>query len=925
MKLSASDAVVSVVTLVLSSVLVFFYVQETGRSTFRTDDEPLGTIVFKKLNATRRISGGLVWERIRNNSPVFEDDTLRTAEASEAVIRFDDGTSLEMYENSMLRLSFKGDERTLEFLGGEISVSGSAGARGTASTGYTIKAGDKTVAVQEGTRASLVRREETLSVEVLDGGITLVHGDGRSETVDRAKELEVNLSSGAARVVSRPVYPTAPEQNARFLIEHPGPAKLKFAWNYEGGADSPCVLEISGNSSFESLAFSAPSSEGTLTAEVVPGTWFWRVRSPDGTVSAARRISLYADTPPRPILPAQNAEILYRNTLPSLQFSWTGSQYASACIFEIAPSPDFANPVKIERTTVDRISVGSLGEGLWYWRVTPVYPMALPEGQSEPEIRSFMIRRRGEMASLDAVMPLPGSMFLIEVTAAKGMYFSWTPDPEAVEYEFAVSRSPDMRNAVAGKTSVRPWISLTGPEAESFCMPGIWYWAVRWKDAEGNVSPYSEPRPLHGTDTSAAVKLVFPPDGYTIADSLVSSTRFTWKSYQSAATFFQLSRDRSFSTVEWEERTDIETLIGREWEPGTWYWRVRTLNVDGTVFAETPARMFRVVEPLPEPRLVSPPSGKTLHLRKEDSFVFSWTDVEGADYYRFTLYSVSNDGSETLVVGKEFIQETRIELPSGEFADGPYRVRLQAFGLDKESSTRIIGYLAQSSFDFKIVSRMTLQFPHDGAVFDGLEARRHGVEFSWNLPDPPENSEVVVSGDPDGKTVLFRKPGGSGTLRIERLDPGRYYWTVRGNLSGLDLSARESNRFTVLGIPPLPASNGLTPYRGFVFGPAELRSVPGLRFSWEPVPTATRYIFSLFRETDPLPLVRADDLQQPTFTLSDLSILDRGAYRWTVQAQGIDRNGELERDGTVAESSFRIDLPRIRAPQPREREYFYGR
>lgn len=925
MKLSASDAAVCAVTLVLSSVLVFFYIQETGRSTVRTDEDPLGAIEFKKLNATRRISGGLVWERIRNNSPVYEADTLRTADASEAVIRFDDGTSLDMYENTMLRLSFRDDERTFEFLGGEISVSGSAGERGSVSGGYTIRAGDKTIAVPEGARASLVRTEETLSVEVLDGEISLVHDDGSSETVDRAKELEVNLSSGASRVVSRPVFPLEPEQNARFLIEHAGPTPLKFTWNLEGGADSPCVLELSGNPEFEPVAFSALSAERTLPVEITPGTWFWRVRSPDGTVSAVRRFSLYADTPPRQILPAPDTEVLYRKMLPDLQFSWTGTQHADACIFEIASSPDFGNPLRKERTTVDRLTVGSLGEGTWYWRVTPVYPMVLPEERPEPEVRSFVIRKRGDMAPLTATMPLPDSMFLLEVTAVKGMDFSWTPDPEAVEYELSVSRSPDMTDTAAVTTSVRPWISLSGPEAEPFCRSGIWYWAVRWKDVEGNVSPYSESRPLHGTDSAAAVKLVFPPDGYTIADSLVSNTRFAWKSALPAVTLFQLSQDRSFTTVAWEERTDIETLIGRQWKAGTWYWRIKTLNADGSVFVETPARMFRVVDPLPEPRLLTPPSGNTLHLRKEDPFTFSWTEVEGADYYRFALYAVTDDGSETFLAGKEFMQETRIELPFGEFADGLYRIRLQAFGLDKESSTRIIGYLARPSFRFRMISRMALSFPPDGAEFEGLEARRHGIDLAWHVPDTPENSELIVSGDPEGKTVLFRKPGGSGSLRIERLGAGEYFWTVKGDLYGCDVSAREVNRLVVFEIPPLPEPERLSPHRGFVFGPDELRSDPELRFTWDPVPAATRYVFSLFRGADALPVIRMDDLPQPSCTVSDLSVLDRGEYRWTVRAQGIDRNGELEQDGTAAESSFLIDLPRIRTPHPREREFFYGR
>ena len=936
MKLSASDASVSAVVLLLASLLIWLYLQDTGRNTVLNDETPLGTIEFRKQRATRRVSGGLVWERMRNNTPVYEADTLRTAEASEAVVRFDDGTALDMLENSMLRLDFEGDERTFEFLGGEISVSGHGGSGGAVapgdagqgaktSGGYSIRAGDRTITVAEGSNASLVRTGEKLSVEVLEGEVSLVHADGRSETVDRAKELEVNLETGTSRVVSRQVFPLKPEQNARFLIEHPGTAGLDFSWSIEGDADSTCILEISDTAGFDSVMKSVPSADGTLSVDIAPGSWYWRVRSPDGSVSSSRRFTLYSDAPPRQILPAQGAETAYRKILPDVRFSWTGTQHATACIFEIASDPEFSNPLKKVRTTVNGITVGSLGVGTWYWRVTPVYPMTLPAEKTEPEVRSLVIKSRGDMAALTPTMPLKDSLFLLEETAGKGMNFSWTPDPEAVEYELSLSGSIGMGNPEVTKTTDRPWLALPGSEAAAYCRTGVWYWAVRWKDAEGNVSPYSEPVPLHGIDAAAAVKLTFPPDGYAVADSLIASTRFAWKSGLPAVTVFQLSTDPSFSTVVWEERSDMGTLIGKKWMTGTWYWRIKTLNTDGSVFVETQARMFRVVDPLPEPGLLTPVPGNTLHLRKEDSYTFSWEEVKGADYYRFGLYAVPDGEPEKLIHATDFIQDTKIELPFGAYPDGLYRIRLQAFGLDKETSTRIIGYLGRPSFAFRIISRMALSYPPDGTEFEGLDARRYGVDLSWRVPDIPENSVLIVSGDPEGKTVLFREPGGPGGLHIERLGAGEYYWTVKGDLYGYDVSAQQLHRFVVHAIPPLPSPANLAPRQGFVFGPDQLRSSPLLRFSWNPVPGATRYVFSLFRGADTFPMLHTDSLTRPEQTVSDLSVLDRGAYRWTVKAQGFDRNGELEQDGITAESSFRIELPRIGTPRPGEKEFFYGR
>ncbi|HET7838195.1 MAG TPA: FecR domain-containing protein, partial [Rectinemataceae bacterium] len=364
MRFSARDLAVTAVVLILSSLLVVLYVQERGRTTYRSGEKALGTIVFKKLNATRRAQSALVWERIRNNSPVYAADTLRTADASEAEVCFDDGTSLDMYENSMLRLEFKGKMRTLEFLGGDISVSGSKGKGGSelsglapeaggTGSGYTISAGGKTIALSEDSRATLSRTGSTLSVAVSEGQVGVTDSLGASETLDRSKELHVNLETGISQVLARPILPLFPEQNARLLLERVGKANLRFAWEGEGQAS----LELSQTRDFERPAVSARAGGGSLELGVEPGTWYWRLRSEDGSTSPEQRFTLYAEQPPQPILPASGAELSYRKILPAVRFSWTRMESAAAYVFEVASDPGFAKPLRRDRTSMEAITV----------------------------------------------------------------------------------------------------------------------------------------------------------------------------------------------------------------------------------------------------------------------------------------------------------------------------------------------------------------------------------------------------------------------------------------------------------------------------------------------------------------------------------------------------------------------------------------
>ncbi len=931
MRLSARrDVAVTAIVCVLSSILIYLYLDERGRSTVKSGERALGTIVFKKRNATRRVRSGLVWERMRNDSPIYEADTLRTADLSEATLRFDDGIDLDMYENSMITLEFRGRERTLEFFGGNIAISSGAGAGGsgpaalaepgTAAAGYKIVSGGKTIEFAEDSSAVLSRAGDSLSVEVSAGEVDVKGADGTVETVDRTATLEVDLATGTTQSVRRAVLPLFPAQNARLLFEGSGPAPISFSWEAEGET----VLEVSQNADFGSIAATETAREAGRSIPLESGSWYWRVRAADGTVSAPRRFAVYVEEPPRPILPASGAEAWFRTKPPAIRFSWTRMETATAYLFEVAEDKDFTKPVRRDRTHLESITVNDLAEGTWYWRVTPLYAMSLLGEPPQRETRTVVVRRRPEMAAPTAVVPVANSLYLVQEAAGQGMGFSWLPQGEAVEYETCVSRTPDMGDAVIRRASSRPWLTLTGSEAAPLASPEVWYWAVRWKDQEGAFSPYSEPRALRGVDGALAVKLSFPPDGYVIADSLVASTRFAWKSNLDTETVFQLSSDPSFSSVDWEERSGAGTLIGRQWKTGRWFWRIKTLNADGSDLHATEARMFRVADPLNPPRLAPPANGGDLHLRGEDAYTFRWEAVPAADYYQFELRFLPEQGAEVSRFTAA-TEGTQVELPLGGFKRGAYSVRLQAFGLDKEQSTRLIGYLGRTDFSFKPVAHLDLVSPAEGASIAGLDARRTGVDFGWRHEEAPESAELIVARDPDFRSLAARRSAVSGSARVVRLDPGEYWWTVRAALYGLDISAERPRRFSVPPIPPLPPPALRAPEEGHRFGPDELRALDSIRFAWDAVRDATVYEFALYKGAESLPVAKSNSLTEGAFDLGDFSVLDVGEYRWTVTARAYDGKGELEQGGTTATSSFRIELPPLRSPSPKGKEKFYGR
>jgi hypothetical protein len=929
---------------------MYLFVADLNAVSTRSGERELGTVVFKKLTATRKAPSGLEWERMRDNSPVYEADTLRTADLSEASINFDDGTSLDMLEDSMLKLDFGGKAKNLEFLSGQISLTGGS----SKGSSYTISSSAGSIKLDQGSKATLSREANNLSVEVTQGSASVVKADGSTQAIAKNQELQVDLTSGQSQIVTRPIVPTSPEPNARLLASADARASLGFAWELGGAsaasakASSSYTLELSSTKGFESTAYSlrCDSSSASLPiagaaagpangganggaaggAQVGPladGTWYWRVRDEGGEISEIRKFSLESDPFPRPAFPPDGDEYSYRRVKPELRFAWTGMDAASAYLFELGQDPSLSKPRMRSRVATTNLSVDDLGEGTWYWRVSPVHAYTLVGEAPKAEVRRFTIKKIGAMTAIDPATPFEGSLYQVQDLGGKGLAFAWMPQAEAVSYELVLSSSKDLDSPLATIGSTLPYMTLSGGDSAAIKRPGRYYWGLRWKDKEGNLSPFSPPRSLVGVDGSIAIRPSFPPEGYRIADSLITNTRFAWKSNVPARTVFQVAKDSLFEDSVYQETVSAETLLGRPWPSGTYYWRLRTYNTDGSVFLDTEPRSFQVVEPLAGPSLLKPAPESSFYLRERDAQELAWQKIEHADYYTFKLFSPA-DGYAVPVLEKTFVEGTSLTFVLGDLPGGLYKASVQAFTASGEGTTRIIGYIGGSSFDYKRLTYITLAAPADTSSIAGLAMRRKGQTFSYGSSGTPDSAELQIYADPAGQQLVKRVQDRSGSILVKGLVPGKYYWTVKGSLVGFDISSKQVYGLTVEVIPPLPPAELLAPPRGFSFGPAELKSRRFIALSWKPVDGATDYSLRLYARGRQDPVVQLDGLRDTSYSIQDLSILDKGDYSWKVTALAHDETGDLEQPGLDSISTFVINLPRVMQAQPQSEGSYFG-
>jgi len=110
---------------------------------------------------------------------------------------------------------------------------------------------------------------------------------------------------------------------------------------------------------------------------------------------------------------------------------------------------------------------------------------------------------------------------------------------------------------------------------------------------------------------------------------------------------------------------------------------------------------------------------------------------------------------------------------------------------------------------------------------------------------------------------------------------------------------------------PLASPRNLQPARGSSFGLQDFRTQRSITFNWTAVQGANAYIFTLYQQTATgrLQIVRQTINSGTSYTLTNLSLLDRGNFSWQVEAISTGRGGAIERRGAAGESAFIIDFP----------------
>jgi hypothetical protein len=212
-------------------------------------------------------------------------------------------------------------------------------------------------------------------------------------------------------------------------------------------------------------------------------------------------------------------------------------------------------------------------------------------------------------------------------------------------------------------------------------------------------------------------------------------------------------------------------------------------------------------------------------------------------------------------------------------------------------------------------AEVRLLAPANGTSLTGLTALRNQTIFSWEYKGQAARSRFVLSRNSNplqGRSQVERTNPGS-TVSLNRLEEGDWYWTVEiVTPEGRVIRADKARHLRVLPIPILPVPGNRRPSNGHRIGKEELEAQRNITFSWSAVQGANAYIVTLYQETDGRrrKITGTDQpVSRTSWTLTNLSVLDRGSFIWQVEAVNT-AGGRIDQRGRLGENTFSIDIPR---------------
>lgn len=901
-KLHLSD--VFLVLICLSAALFFLHLfyKDLYSYTTRSDKKPIGKISYTYRTTQRKFDDRVVWERVAQNAALYNADTIRTTQEAHTIIQFKDGTVLDLLENTMLQVFFSEREGLqITINDGGIELNSSQSERES----KVVFEDGSSVKVDSGTSlsaaADVKNREKNVEIKSGNAQITTEAGD----EMELVEGTSVTVST-AGRILKNPLSVTYPPKELKILnTDNNEFTNIEFAWKNE--TDAPVIVQTSKVKNFSTLLTDEIINySSSYTLEAPNGTTYWRVLTMY-TINTPIEGKIIIDnsTNMHSLSPLDTAIYRYTAELPRIKFRWSGNENASHYRLVISSTRDMQNVVATREVQDAFLTLDSIGEGTWFWQVTPYYSFNNIGYTGASEISSFVIEKTEQYNPPELLLPSSHATLFRKEDTPLIASFAWKTELENASHTLLIARDELMESIVLSE-EVSGGRFQKELDTQTFS-EGTYYWKIKRvsaeEDTESSVRLFNIAQYVPEEN-----KLLYPPDNFSAEASILSSLQFLWKKadeYKKEQSVFQVARDEAFNSLQIEKVLDTSFIGSLALTEGKYYWRVGVKNSDEDAKAFTPVRSFTVLKKLDTPKITSPLYNQEVVVSGSKTVPIAWQRVSGADSYNVKIF----DEEENLIT-----EQLSVKSLSCDFAlvTGSYVVRVQAQSSGSDIAIARQGTASSLSFRVRSPEAIALETPLNNAEIEGLTALRQPTYFSWQIGKDKAASYTFIL-EKEQKNGTFSEVNSSSnsghSVMLRRLEEGRYKWSVSARTADNMPLDSEEHFFVITEIPPLSLPNLLEPENNLTMREAYLKDHRTIVFRWQGVKGATAYDFALYKVESNgkrSVVMSKKGMRETQVRLTDLTVLDIGAFEWSVQAHSYARDGFEEQASPVAKAMFSI-------------------
>lgn len=900
---------VSLCLLTFSASLYFFFT-DLNSTTVRSDKE-IATIQFKKKIAQRKFSDSVVWERLSNNSPLYNEDIIRTESESQATMTFEKGAVIDLDEKSMIQI-FEGKDGELK-----ISVSGGNFTVDTTEAASVVKIdlGNGTlVNLEKGSRLSASNDKGESAIVISNGTGTILDEEGNEEVILSGSSVKIDSEGSRVKI---PVCVKNMDSTLRLVVFEGQEKNVDFEFAVEDAVkDKPVYFEISDSADFEVIKEKISVADNELSLNVKKGVYYYRVYAENYfDLAQTGKVLVDENKNARLVSPNNDAVIESVAAVSDVSFIWNSGVHSDFSRIEIYDSNDVVNPIISKDVHDSSVKIEGLSKGKYFWKIIPHYSINEIGFKDNVETRTFEITRP-EINPVPELSVPPMGANIVLGEEDKNILFACKSDIKTSDVRFEISTKKDFSSGII-------YSELSDSQKQSIPLnivkvpQGKYFWRVVTID-ENKKEYFSSVRDFSVTKfVPKTTQLVFPPENYSVDISRIDGTQFIWSlsdnmEKSKVQSVIEISGDRNFSSLVKAIKCPGISYSGISIPEGNYFWRVRALSLENnSEIAKTDGRKLVVLKPLDSPDILSPEMNSQNAMFAGSYINVSWKRISEADYYNVKI--IEEKSGKVLENFKEVKQNSvSAKLPVNK----KYKVAVTALTEEKENSPARKSVNAESVFSISELTKIVLSYPANNQRIDGLSAVRKNVTFKWNAGTSAINKEFVLyklNADGTSKVIHSQKTKDD-SFSVRRLAPGKYRWIVKASTSdGKNLTPDAGYEFTVTDIASLANVKLVSPQNKFVIDIPYLKNNRSVTYSWKAVTGATDYEFSLYQknENGTLKKIISEKVKDTSYTVSDLSRFDVGNFEWHVTALCLAGDGfeEQRSKDSVFDFEINMDIP----------------